>query len=201
MGHVVLDDRADMAGPSAHHDDAIGQEDGLLDQVRDHHDAFERERQLASAGPEAIDLAAQAFGGEDIQGAERLIHAEQFRPAGQGAGDADALLHSAGKFLGIRFLETFKADHVDAAGDAIVAGRRVQFQAVQGHADVVAHRQPREQGEILEDQRDARMNSHQRLSVGQNGSAGGLEQVRSWRAGACFSRSRWGRGSPAPRRA
>ena len=148
-------------GPSAHDHDAIRQKDGLLDQMRNHHHALERKRQLASAGPESINLAAQTFGGENIQGAERLIHAKQLRPARSARAMPTPLLHSARQFLGISVLEPFKPDHVDAAGDAILAGCRIKFKAVQCHADVVANRQPWKQGEILEDQRYARMNSHQ----------------------------------------
>jgi hypothetical protein len=106
----------------AHHDDPVGQEDGFLDHVGDDDDALERERQLASAaGPEAVDLAAQAFGGEDVQGAERLVHAEQFGPAGQGAGDADALLHSATEFLGIGLFEIPPVRRRRCSADALAA--------------------------------------------------------------------------------
>ncbi len=81
MRHVVGNDGADAARPGAHDHDAIGEKHRLFDQVRYHHHALERERELAAPGPKSIHLAAKALGGENVQGAEGFIHAEQFGPA------------------------------------------------------------------------------------------------------------------------
>ena len=95
----ILDDLADVARPRTHDDDAIGQKNSLLDDVGDHHDALHG-RNLAActadvAGPEPINFAPQALGRKHIQRAERLIHAQQFRPARQRPRDPHALFHAA----------------------------------------------------------------------------------------------------------
>src|SRR6266699_1731859 len=74
--------------------DAIGQEDRLVDVVRDEYD---RRPQL---GPEVGDLDLQRFAGEVVQLAEGLVHEQDLRPHRQRPGHADALLHAAGKRIG-----------------------------------------------------------------------------------------------------
>ena len=128
---VVLNDGSDAAGASAHDDDAIGEEDGLLDVVGNNDDALRLEGELAlTAGPHAVNFTAETFGGEDVEGAARLIHAEEFGRACEGTGDADALFHAAGEFLGVGLLEAFQTDDVNTACDAILAGSGIQAKPV-----------------------------------------------------------------------
>ncbi len=97
--------------------------------------------------------------------------------AGEGAGDADALLHAAGEFLGVGFLEAFEADDVDAAGDAVFGVGGVEVEAVEGELDVFEDGEPGEEGEILEDEGDAGVNAVEGLAVDEDFSAGGLEKA------------------------
>ena len=71
-----------------------------------------------AAGPQRVHLRTQRLGGQHVEGGEGLIHAEQLRPADQGARDADALLHAARQLLRIRLFEAFEPDQVDDVRDA-----------------------------------------------------------------------------------
>ncbi len=77
-------------------------------------------RRTVAADPQVVDLAAQALGREDVERAERLVHAQQLGRTGHGPRDADALLHAAGQLLGKGVLVAAQADRVDAPLDPLV---------------------------------------------------------------------------------
>ena len=112
LGHGDFEVGADAAGISAEHDDAVGEQHGLLDVVGDDEDGLGGD---LLAPPELEQFAAQVLGGEDIEGGERLVHEEDFGLDDEGAGKADALLHAAGEFLGIGGLEAIETDGVEHA--------------------------------------------------------------------------------------
>ena len=87
---------AARVGTEQHH--PITEQNRLLDAVGDDHNGAGWE---GAAGPEFIDIAAQIFGREHIEGAERLIHEQQRRLYHKGPGKADPLAHSPRELAGI----------------------------------------------------------------------------------------------------
>ena len=81
-------------GPRRHHDDPVGQEHRLGDGVGHEHDG----RAGLPADPHELDLHPLA--GHLVERTERLVHQQQPRALGEGAGDRDALLHAAGELVG-----------------------------------------------------------------------------------------------------
>ena len=92
-----------------HHDDPIGEEDGLLDIVRDHQDGFRRNR---FGDPQLQQFTAQRLGAQHIQRAERFVEAEQVRLHRHRAGEAHLLPHAARQLARISFLETIETHFV-----------------------------------------------------------------------------------------
>ena len=69
--------------------DARGQEQGFTDIVSDEHDGF------AETAGEGAEFALQLGAGDGVKRAEGLVHEEDGRVGGKGAGDADALALAA----------------------------------------------------------------------------------------------------------
>ncbi len=90
---------ADAAGILAQHHHPVGQQDRFFDVVGDDEDGAGGH---FLAVPELEQLRAQVLGGEHVERGKRLVHEEHFRLHDQCAGEADALLHAAGKLLGVR---------------------------------------------------------------------------------------------------
>ena len=67
--------------------------DGLLDVVGDEHD------RLLQLGLQGQQLVLQGGADHRVDGAERLVHQQDRRVGGEGAGDADALLLAAGQLV------------------------------------------------------------------------------------------------------
>ena len=67
--------------------------DGLLDVVGDQHD------RLAQLGLQGQQLVLQRGADHRVDGAERLVHQQDRRVGGEGAGHADALLLAAGQLV------------------------------------------------------------------------------------------------------
>ncbi len=89
---------ADAAGVGAEHDDAVGHFHRFLDIVRDQDDALGRYSPL---DPQILQVAAQRFGGQDVERGERLVEQQDIGIDHERAGEADALAHAARQFLGI----------------------------------------------------------------------------------------------------
>ena len=86
-GRVVLREQ-----PALGHDrDAVAELHGLLDVVRDEHD------RLLHLDLQPQELVLQAVAGDRVDRAERLVHEQHGRVGAERAGDADALLLSAGQ--------------------------------------------------------------------------------------------------------
>ena len=93
----------DAARPRRHHHHAVGQENRLLDRMRD-----EQHGQLRAL-PQVQQLVLQALARHRVERAERLVHQHHLRVVGQHAGDGDALLHAAGKLVRIGVGEVLQA--------------------------------------------------------------------------------------------
>ena len=101
---------ADAARIRPQHHDSVRQQHGLLDVVRHHQNAF---RGKCPALPEVADFTAQVLGGEDVEGAERLVHHQYIRLHHEGPRETHSLAHAAGKFFRIGAFEAFQAHHAE----------------------------------------------------------------------------------------
>ena len=142
---------ADVAGIAAEDDDAIGEQDGFFNIVGDEEDGPGGH---GLVGPELEELGAEVFGGEDVEGGKGLVHEEDFGLDDEGAGEADALAHAAGKLFGEGGLKAVEADgveHFEAAFATDVGGNSA---GLEGGFDVFEDGEPGKEGEALEDDRD-----------------------------------------------
>ena len=151
-----------MAGIAAEHDDAVGEQDGFFNVVGDQEDGLGGH---GLVGPELEQFTAQVFGGEHVEGAEGLVHEEDFGLDDQGAGKADALLHAAGQFLGIGGFEAVQADRVEHLHAAVAALVGSNAAGLQRSFDVFKHGEPGEESEALEDDGDVDLGVGDRLLV------------------------------------
>ena len=159
---LVFDHAPDPSGLRGHDHDARRHEYDLFDVVTDHQDRLEvRIRRV----PEPHDLAAQVLGGERIDLAERLVHAQDLRRDRERARDADALLHAAGQLARIRVLEPGEPDQVHDVLDLRASRRGVEAPRAQRLADVVGDGEPRVQREALEHDRDSRVEPDERRAA------------------------------------
>lgn len=83
--------RLDGAGVGTEHDDAIGEEDGLLDVVGHDEDRLGGE---IAARPQFQQFAAEILGGKYVQCAERLVHEQNVRFGDERPREADSLAHA-----------------------------------------------------------------------------------------------------------
>ena len=157
-------------GIAAQHDDAIGQQHGFLDVVGHDEDA---PRGHGLLGPQLEQFAAQVLGGEHVERGEGLVHEQHFRLDDQGARKADALLHAAGEFLGIRGFESVEADRIEHLHAAVAALVRIDAAGLQRGLHVLKHREPRKQRKALEDDGDVDLGLGDRLFVPVNLAGGG----------------------------
>jgi hypothetical protein len=80
-------------GAARHHDHTVGQEQGLIDIVGDHHHRF------AVLIPQSHELILEFHAGEGIEETERLIEQQDFGLEGKSTGNADALAHTGGQLI------------------------------------------------------------------------------------------------------
>ena len=125
-------------------------------------------------GPKFEELAAEVFGGENIQGGERLVHEEDFGLDDQGAGKADALLHAAGKFLGISLLEAVEADGIENFEAALAAFEGMDATGLERGLDILKDGKPGKESEALEDDADVGGAVADGLPVPEHLAGGGL---------------------------
>ena len=160
-GNVHGEVGVDVRRVAAEHDDAIGEDDGFFDVVRDDEN---RARRNFVAEPELEQFAAQRFGGEHVERGERLVHEEHFGLNDECAGDADALFHAAREFFRIGALESVEADGVDDAQRALVALDRRHAARFERRFDIFENGEPRKQREALKN--DARRWAIRRAPAG-----------------------------------
>lgn len=132
-------------------DDTRGEEQGFAQIVSDQNDG------LAEAAGEGAELTLEFGAGDGIKRAERLVHEQDGRIGGQGAGDAYALTLAPGKFAGAASCELLRieADKLKHFIDSRSSARGVpRFEA--GHeADVFRDGEMGEEAGILNDVSDA----------------------------------------------
>jgi hypothetical protein len=81
-------------GPRAHDQDAVGQEQRLVDVVRDKNQVVRMRAQMSSSS------SCIFSAGQRVQRAEGLVHQHHARVVDQHAGDFHALLHAARQLRG-----------------------------------------------------------------------------------------------------
>ena len=102
---------------------------------------------------EPVHLVLELGAGHGVQGGEGLIHEDDLRVGGKGAGYADALPLAAGELGGVlaAILVRLQVDQLQQLGDPVVDF----FLGVPGHthgqSDVVLHRHMGEQAALLDD--------------------------------------------------
>ena len=80
-----------LAGARAHHEDAVGQPDRLLDAVGD------EQHRGPAAQPQRLEVRAHLQAREGVERAERLVHQDHRRVVHQRADQRHALAHAAGE--------------------------------------------------------------------------------------------------------
>ena len=108
---------------------------------------------MPGAAPQVDHLRAQVLGGEDIERAERLVHAQHFGLRDQRPREADALAHAARQLLRIRVLVAGQADELERPVDFFLFLSRVETTLDEADLHVFLHREPWIEGEALEHDR------------------------------------------------
>ena len=139
LGELDLEVGADVAWVAAEDDDAVGQQDGFFNVVGDDEDGLGGH---GLVGPQLQQFRTEVFGGQYVEGAEWLVHEQDFRFDDQGAGKADALLHAAGKLLRIGGFEAVEADSVEHLHAAFAAFLRRDAAGLKRGFDVFKHGEP-----------------------------------------------------------
>src|SRR5713101_4205385 len=139
----------DVAALQQH--DARSEEQGFTQIMRDKNDCF------AETTGEGAELALELGAGDGIECAEGLVHKENRRVGGKGAGHADPLPLAAREFAGAAAgefarIEADKLEHfVDAGGDA----GGIPFFQSGNEADVFRNGKMREKARLLNNVSDA----------------------------------------------
>ena len=132
-------------------DDARGEEQGLAQIVSDKDDG------LAEAAGEGAKFALEFGAGDGIQRAKRLVHEQDGRISGKGAGNAYALTLSAGKFAGaaVGKFSRVKSDEGQELTNANSGATAIPSFECRNEADVFRDSEMGEESGILNDVSDA----------------------------------------------
>ena len=90
-GRSIVIDFRDRPRPRRHDDDPVGEEDRLLDAVRDEHGG------LALFQPDALQIEIHLVTGQRIERTEWLVHQQNLGIVNERAAERDPLLHPAGE--------------------------------------------------------------------------------------------------------
>ena len=88
-----------------------------------------------------------------VERRERLVHQQDRRFGGKGAGKADALLHAAGELVGVFLRPLVEIDQLELPLHARLALGFRHAGKFEAEADILLHRAPRQQAELLEHHR------------------------------------------------
>ncbi len=100
-------------------------------------------------------LVLKARADQRVERREGFVHQKDRRLGREGAGEADALLHAAGKFADLALGPVRQADERQLLIDLLASLRRTLAREFEPEADILAHRPPRQQAELLEHHRHA----------------------------------------------
>ena len=105
---------------------------------------------------QAQDLVLHLAADQGIERRERLVEDQHLRVDGEGAREADALLHPPAQLVRIRPLDRREPDDAEQLSSPLMTGGLVDPLHLEPVGDVVDHRPVREEAEVLEHHRDLR---------------------------------------------
>src|SRR5438046_7794005 len=163
---------ADARGAGGEDDDAVAEEDGLLDVVGDENDGLTR------ALPELDQLLLHGLARLRVEGAEGLVHQQHLGIERQHARKRHALLHSARQLGGIVVAELAQVHHLQVLADGGVDLRARYALGLEAPGDVAGHRAPGEKRELLEHHAAVRAGAADFLAVHPDAAAAlGLDEA------------------------
>ncbi|EWS81503.1 hypothetical protein BF93_16460 [Brachybacterium phenoliresistens] len=168
-GDLLVQD--DASGPGAHDQHPVPQEHRLVDVVRD-------EQDRAVLGPlQGEQIGLEPGAGDRVERAEGLVHEHDLGVVRQHPGDLRPLLHAAGELVGPLVAEVAEAHQLEVLLRAL--GALLLGDAADPHAQrhVLAHREPRVEVRLLEDDAAPRARAGDRLAGAAGGPAGGREEA------------------------
>ena len=163
----------------AHHGDPVAEEHGLVQVVRDEDD------RLLQLLLQFEQLLLHLATDQRVERTECLVHQQDVAVGGERTGDPHALLHATGELgreLLALALETHQGQDLLGLGQALDLADALQLERV---GDVRGDGAVRQQGEVLEDHRDAvatdlaelrRRNARDGITVHRDGSGGDIVQ-------------------------
>src|SRR5919197_2854926 len=143
-GERRVDDGTDPPGRGVEDEDAVGEDERLIDAVGDEDD------RRASARPYRQEVLLQLLARLCVERAEGLVHEDEDGLTHQRARDADPLLHAAGEFMGKVLGEGAKPHQLDKVAREIAALGHAHAVDFQRKLHVAHDGAPRQQAEILE---------------------------------------------------
>ena len=144
---VDLDDLTDASRVGAHHDDPIGEQDGLVELVGDEDD------RLAVPVPDLEQFGLHDLAGLRVECCERLVHQEHRRVDRQGPGQVRPLTHPARELVRIVRFEASELHELDRLADARLLPPLASATHVESEPHVLLDGPPWEQRVLLKDHR------------------------------------------------
>src|SRR5262245_10457599 len=169
--HGRLDHPVNGSRPGRQQHDPVGQVDGLLDAVGD------EDHRLPPVAKEHEQVLLELPPGLLVHGRERLVHENDVGVHRKGSRESHALPHSAGQLVRIAMLEPGEADLDDPAPRRLLARLPRRAAQLQAERHVPEHGRPRQQGEVLEDERPLRARSLDAPSPDTDLAGGRLDQA------------------------
>src|SRR5262249_7713655 len=143
-GDRRVDDGADPPGGGVEHEDAVGQDERLVDAVGD------EDHRRAGARPYREKVLLQLLARLRVERAEGLVYEDENGLAHERARDADPLLHAAGQFVGKVLGKGGKPHQLDEMAREIAPLGHAYAVDLERELDIAHHGAPWQQAEILE---------------------------------------------------
>src|SRR6478736_5750070 len=176
------------AGRGRHHQHAVGQERRLPHVVGDEQEGLA----VIRFDPEALHLALQQFASLRVERAERLVAQQDGRIRRERAGEGEALSHAGRELVGLCVGPSLQVDVREPSLCEVASSGCRHADELEPQLDVPLHRQPREQGRLLEEHRPVGPRPGDRPAVEEGLPGAGHDQARE---------DVQQRGLPAPTRA
>jgi hypothetical protein len=116
-------------------------------------------------GPQLQQFTAQVFGGQHVEGAERLVHKENFGFDHQGASKAYPLLHAARQLLRVGAFKAVQSHGVQYFHAAVAAHIGRDAAGLQRGFNVFQHREPGKKSKALKNNSDVDLRVGDRFFV------------------------------------
>ncbi len=133
---------------------------------------------MPRAAPQIDHLRAQVLRSQDVERAERLVHAQHFGLRDERPRETDALAHAARQLLRIGILVAGQADELERPLDLLLCLPSVEATLDEADLHVLLHREPWIEGEALKHDRETTIDAVERRPVTQDGALRRLGQAR-----------------------